>query len=145
MAKKVYIVLRAMPWHNLNVAIGQDEDGNTHTVAAAGDDNNAGFLPVYWSEEAAREAYPDAQIKAGEVGDSWGQQEAPQGAQSMTLDMDSLDRPALLALAKDTEKTLTEDAVQVARDAVLKGKAPTARLGKRKLRGYIACLRGQAA
>jgi hypothetical protein len=72
MSKKVYVAMNALPWNSLDVAIGRTPEGQVHTVKAAGDDRNAGFLPIYWSREAAEAANPGSAITEAMVADSWG-------------------------------------------------------------------------
>ena len=77
MSKKVYVAMKALPWNSLDVAIGKTPEGKVHTVKAAGDDRNAGFLPIYWSREAAETANPGSSITEAMVANSWGLTPAP--------------------------------------------------------------------
>lgn len=142
MSKKVYVALRALPWERLNVAIGKDTEGKIHTVQAASDEQHAGFLPVYWSEEAARKENPHAEIQIGEVSDTWGDPEEgkPLGAQGLVLfgqSVDDLDRKGLVDLARTAEDKLSLRMVLMARERILGGKEPTTRFGEDRLRKYL--------
>jgi hypothetical protein len=144
MAKKVYVALRALPWERLNIAIGTNpKTGKVHTITANGDDNHAGFLPVYWDEETARKENPNAQIQPAEVGDDWGKPELEkaQGDQGLMLfgkNVEGMEKKELIDLAKLAEDKLPIQLVMLARERALKGKAPTSRFGAKKLKTYLS-------
>ena len=62
---QVFIALQAVPWEDVQI---QTQQG---AVRLNSDMGKAGYMPLFWSEEAAREAYPNAQISAGQVPDDW--------------------------------------------------------------------------
>jgi hypothetical protein len=139
-SKKVFVALRALPWHALNVAVGKTEDGKVHSVKAQGDDKHAGFLPVYWDAESAQAENPGAEIKEGAVGEFWGQLNVPQGDQGTVMfgeDVETLSNKDLVKLAKTAEGKLSLTLVALARERHLESKAPSARTGKDKLKVYI--------
>lgn len=140
MSKKIYIAMNAIPWESLAVAIGKTPEGEIHSVKASGDEENAGFLAVYWTREAAERAHPDIEIKEGEVGDNWAVSNVPQGDQDMLIlghDIEAMEKGEMLTLAKSTEDKLGLTVVAMARARVLKGKPPTARLGAKKIKAYL--------
>jgi hypothetical protein len=144
MSKKVYVALRALPWARLNVAIGKTPDGKVHTVQASGDDNNAGFLPVYWSKEAAEAANPGSEIQEGVVAEDWGKGNKPQGEQGFLFfgeDTEKMSKKQLVDLARVAEDRINLNLVVMARERALGGKAPSARFGEDKLRNYLTELR----
>jgi hypothetical protein len=143
MPKKVYVAMRALPWERLNIALGKNpETGEVHSINANGDDKHAGFLPVYWDEEAAKQENPNAQIQEGMVGDDWGKPELEkaQGDQGLVLfgkNVDEMNKGGLVDLAKIAEDKLTIPMVLLARERALGGKEPTTRFGAKKLKKYL--------
>ena len=66
----VYLALEALPWEVFGINIA-DEKGTPGRVTAKSNASMAGFLPLYWSESAARAALPNSNIQSIEVPDNW--------------------------------------------------------------------------
>lgn len=67
---QVYIALEALPWESFSVEASDDE-GRAAKVQARSSASMAGFLPLYWSEAAAKAALPNAAVQAIDVPDDW--------------------------------------------------------------------------
>lgn len=66
---KIYVVLNALPWEEFTITV--TDNNESKIVRAASNEKCAGFMPIYWSEEAAREAFPSCQITSADVADDW--------------------------------------------------------------------------
>lgn len=159
MSKKLYIAMRPVPWERLNMLTGEvDENGEKKVVTGKGDHFTAGFLPIYWSKEAAEQANPGAQIQEGEVADEWWERPPapnPQGDQVKEKvvmfgeeDIDALDKKSLIKLVKKAEDEFASrelgNLVPAIRGAVLGDKGP-AKANKNKLKSYVAALHKTAS
>jgi hypothetical protein len=67
---QVYIALEALPWESFSVEASDDE-GRAAQVQARSTASMAGFLPIYWSEAAAKAALPHAKVQEIDVPDDW--------------------------------------------------------------------------
>ena len=62
---KVYVAMQAVPWEDVQIQIEE------RTIQMNSDTVKAGYMPLFWSEEAARTAHPNAEIVSGDVPDDW--------------------------------------------------------------------------
>jgi hypothetical protein len=146
--QKVYMALRAFPWEKLTVQDGPpNPDGTKKVVTAHGDFLNAGFLPVYWTEEAAKAANPDTEIKEAGVGDEWAKRPNPPGnvntPQGDQFDFIGLEGKDLVAKVKETEEILKAKGMESVGDAIrgfVLGKASKKKIPDEKLRSYLMAL-----
>jgi hypothetical protein len=144
---KVYVAMRALPWEKFSIITGEaGPDGQKPAVSAKGDHRNAGFLPVYWTEDAAKEANPGAEIQPAMVPADWHVRPAqPLGDQkrlSIRGDLRAVkDKEILYGLAVKAEEHFTshfpEGDLLPLREAHLDGKGPTKRMAAKRLRAYI--------
>ena len=67
---KVVVALDALPWEAFKIGVTNAEGEQGH-VQARSTASMAGFLPIYWSEEAGKAARPNAQFQEIEVADDW--------------------------------------------------------------------------
>ena len=74
---KIYVALEALPWESFTVE-AVDAEGVQSIVTAHSTDTLAGYLPVFWSEEAAKTVFPNAQIQEVEIADDWHPRSAAQ-------------------------------------------------------------------
>lgn len=67
---KIVVALEALPWESFKIGV-KDAEGNEGSVQAHSTASLAGFLPIYWSEAAAKAALPHATVQEIEVADDW--------------------------------------------------------------------------
>ena len=67
---KVYVALKALPWESFKIE-ATGADGQKGTVQAKSSAVMAGYLPVFWSEEAANTVLPNASFQELELEDDW--------------------------------------------------------------------------
>lgn len=149
--QKIFLAMRALPWEKLTIQDGPaNPDGTKKVVTAHGDHNNAGFLPVYWDEEAAKAANPGSEVKEAAVGDDWAHRpplpkngkHPPQGDQKR-LEFEGLDKKGLLSKITEFEKDLGEkgmDSIVKAVRGFVLGSKPLSKAGKDKLQNYVTAL-----
>jgi len=146
--QKVFLAMNALPWERLTIQDGPPQpDGTVKKVTAHGDYFNAGFLPVYWSEEAAQKANPGAKIQEAGVGDEWATRPAPPGnvqtPQGDQFDFTGLEGKDLVAKVKETEEILKAKGMESVGDAIrgfVLGKASKKKIPDEKLRSYLMAL-----
>jgi hypothetical protein len=67
---KVYVSMNALPWEQFTVNV-PGPDGQPQNVRAESNSVNAGFLPIFWTKEAAEAAFPGHPISEADVADDW--------------------------------------------------------------------------
>jgi hypothetical protein len=67
---KVYVALDALPWESFKIE-ATGADGQKGTVQAKSSASMAGYLPVFWSEAAAKAALPHASVQELDIADDW--------------------------------------------------------------------------
>jgi hypothetical protein len=142
--KTVYIAMRALPWDRLNVALPAppDANGNQPSVTAKGDDKRAGFLPIYWSQEAAEADNPGVQIQVGTVDGSWGQAVLSKQDTLNRPDFEKLDKDGLIDFARKIETRLAPERVKELRGEHLNGRRPGKRHSQSRLIQFILACQG---
>lgn len=63
---KIYVAMNAVPWERFSVTT---ED--KITISAQSNEEQAGFLPIFWSREQAERHYPGVDVSEAEVSDDW--------------------------------------------------------------------------
>jgi len=71
---RVYVAIHAVPWENYHLTIDGIPDKR---ISGKSDDRTAGFLPIFWTKEAAEEAFPGATISEADVSEDWHPRFAP--------------------------------------------------------------------
>lgn len=68
----IYVCLNALPWEEFKITIPDPTDASkTVQIQANSSAINAGFLPLFWSEEQAKATFPGHVIQVAEVPDDW--------------------------------------------------------------------------
>lgn len=69
---KVYVCLNALPWEEFKLTIQDPTDATKTTqIQAHSSATNAGFLPLFWSEEQAKATFPGHAVQVADVADDW--------------------------------------------------------------------------
>jgi hypothetical protein len=67
---KAYMPMSAFPWEHFRVRVSGEGETAIY-VSGKCDDRNAGFIPLYWTQEAAEAAHPGKPAHEIEIASDW--------------------------------------------------------------------------